>query len=606
MAAQGFSGVAVAGITMGTKPTILELTMDELEDILRRVEAKQLHDEDCDTIRAVFLSYVHLTELLKDKDASIARLRKLLFGASTEKTEAVVGRGTDSEAPTSDEEGEGTESAGVSPSETAPETDPPASAKGHGRNGADAYHGAEKIEVPHPSLRPGDPCPDCQQGTLYEMARPGVLVRITGRAPVQAKVYQRQKLRCHLCGKVFTAPVPEGVGLAKYDATVGSILALLKYGSGMPFNRLEGLQGNLGIPLPASTQWDIVYAQAKRLEPAYAELLRQAAQGDVVYNDDTTVKILEMMGKRAKQKALAQDSVEGVSPEKTSSRTGLFTSGIVSTVEGRRIALFFSGRKHAGENLKDMLLERAEELAPPIQMCDALSRNLPGELRTILANCLAHGRRQFLEVAEHFPEECRHVLEALSVIYRNDAIARKRNLSPEARLAFHQAQSAATMEDLHAWLARQLDERLVEPNSGLGGAITYMLKRWDKLTLFLRVPGAPLDNNLCERALKKAILHRKNALFYKTANGARVGDLFMSLIYTCELCGANPFDYLTELERHADELAANPQRWMPWNYRETLEGMRHAQTPSEEDHQDRRCCEKAPQGTGQTDEGRAD
>jgi len=557
---------------MGTKPTIRELTMDELEDILRRAEAKQLNDEDCDTIRAVFLSYVHLTDLLKNKNASIARLRKMLFGASTEKTEAVIGSGTDSEAPTSGEEGEPTDSAGGSSSETAPENDPPASAKGHGRNGADAYHGAEKIEVAHPSLRPGDACPECQQGTVYEMARPGVLVRITGQAPVAAKVYQLQKLRCNLCGKVFTAPPPEGVGPAKYDATVGSIIALLKYGSGMPFNRFEGLQGNLGIPLPASTQWDIVHAHAKHLEPVYAELIRQASGGDVLYNDDTTIKILEMMGKRAKPTAFAEESVEGAQ-KKTGKRSGLFTSGIVSTREGRRIALFFSGRQHAGENLKDVLVQRAADLAQPIQMCDALSRNCPAELKTILANCLAHGRRQFVDVAEHFPEECRHVLEALSVIYRNDAIARKRNLSPEARLEFHQADSGPTMAALHAWLTRQFDQRLVEPNSTLGGAITYMLKHWKELTLFLRVPGAPLDNNLCERALKKAILHRKNALFYKTANGARVGDLFMSLIYTCELCGANPFDYLTELQRHAGELASVPQDWMPWNYRQTLDAL---------------------------------
>ena len=217
--------------------------------------------------------------------------------------------------------------------------------------------------------------------------------------------------------------------------------------------------------------------------------------------------------------------------------------------------MFFSGRRHAGENLKDVLAERAAELAPPIQMCDALSRNLPAELETIVAHCLAHGRRQFVEVAEHFPQKCRHVLEALAVIYRNDAIARKRNLSPQSRLEFHQAESGPTMEALRAWLARQFDQRLVEPNSGLGGAIAYILKHWERLTLFLRVPGAPLDNNLCERALKRAILHRKNALFYKTAHGAHVGDLFMSLIYTCELGGANPFDYLTELERHVRDLA---------------------------------------------------
>jgi hypothetical protein len=97
-----------------------------------------------------------------------------------------------------------------------------------------------------------------------------------------------------------------------------------------------------------------------------------------------------------------------------------------------------------------------------------------------------------------------------------------------------------------------------------------MLRHWMPLTLFLREPGAPVDNNIVERILKKAILHRRNSLFYKTLNGARVGDLFMSLIHTCELNGANPFDYLTELQRHAEELKRSPSEWMPWNYREAL------------------------------------
>ena len=157
-------------------------------------------------------------------------------------------------------------------------------------------------------------------------------------------------------------------------------------------------------------------------------------------------------------------------------------------------------------------MRRAQDLTPPIQMCDALSRNLPQELETIVANCLAHGRRQFVDVIEQFPDECRYVLETLQVVYRNDAIARERNLSPQARLQFHQDGSGPPMDQLKAWLARQFDERLVEPNSSLGGAIRYLQRHWEKLTLFLRVPGAPLDNNTAERALKKAILHRRNSL----------------------------------------------------------------------------------------------
>jgi len=550
---------------MPTKPTIIELDMDKLEEILQRVETKDLHADDYETIRTVIESYVGLFYAVGDKNTTIQRLRKMLFGARTEKTAAVVGDRKDLPPPPAQDM-----AASTAPTEGNGETSPQLPRKNHGRNGADAYTGAEKIEVRHESLQPGDPCPKCDEGTVYETNRPGVVVRLVGQAPVGAKVYYLQKLRCNLCGMVFTAEPPEGAKGEKYDATVGSMIALLKYGNGMPFNRDEKLQGSLGIPLPASTQWEIVEAQAERAEPVYQELVRQAADGEVLFNDDTTVKILEMMGRRANEQILAEDAADDSATKEMSHRSGMFTTGIVSTREGRKIALFFSGRQHAGENLKDVLSRRTETLGAPIQMCDALARNLPGELATIVANCLAHGRRQFVEVADRFPEECRHVLESFAVIYRNDALARQQSLSPGQRLHFHQTESGPTMEKLHVWFGRRFEERLVEPNSALGGAISYLLRHWEKLTLFLRVAGAPLDNNVCERALKKAIRHRRNSLFYKTCHGAHVGDIFMSLIHTCEFCSGNPFDYLTELDRHAHEASVNPQNWMPWNYRQTL------------------------------------
>ena len=162
------------------------------------------------------------------------------------------------------------------------------------------------------------------------------------------------------------------------------------------------------------------------------------------------------------------------------------------------------------------------------------------------------------------------MLETLGEVYGYDEVAREQGMSPEERLHFHQEHSGPVMEKLHTWCSAQFEERKVEPNSGLGEAIAYLLKHWEPLTLFLRKAGAPLDNNLVERALKKAILHRKNSLFYKTRKGAQMGDLFMSLIHTCELNGVNAFDYLTELQRHAEELQQNPSAWMPWNYRDTL------------------------------------
>jgi transposase len=550
---------------MRQAPEIVEVDSTQLEEVLRRVE-QALDDKDAELIRAVFRSYAYVADLVEDKNTTIRRLRQLFFGARTEKTEAVLGRGAAEAVTTAPSEaGADTASAAPEPDPTAANGSATAPVEGHGRNGADAYRGAEQIDVPHASLGAGDPCPVCGEGIVYDKA-PGVLVRITGQPPLTAKVYRLQKLRCHLCGQVFTAAAPTAAGERKYDATAGSMIALLKYGSGLPFNRLEGLQGYLEIPLPASTQWDVVAAVATDLAPAFAELIRQAAQGEVLHNDDTTVKILELMG-RGRHEAPADAEGDGQAADE---RRGLYTSGVVALRDGHRVALFFSGRRHAGENLAEVLKLRAAELPPPIQMCDALSRNLPGELRTIVAHCLAHARRQFVEVYDRFPEPCRYLLEALAVVYRNDALARERRLSPEERLRFHQEASGPTMQQLHEWLTRQLDDKLAEPNSALGGAIRYMLRHWDQLTLFLRQAGAPLDNNLCERALKKAILHRKNALFYRTRNGARVGDLFMSLIYTCQLNQANPFDYLTELQRHGDQLAASPELWMPWNYRAAL------------------------------------
>src|SRR6266702_2291377 len=156
-------------------------------------------------------------------------------------------------------------------------------------------------------------------------------------------------------------------------------------------------------------------------------------------------------------------------------------------------------------------------------MCDALSRNVPklaAGVEILLANCLAHGRRQFVEVAANFPDQCRYVLEMLGQVYGHDAEARARGLTPTERLRFHQQRSGPVMDQLHQWLEAQLAERKTEPNSGLGKAIQYLLRHWTPLTLFLREIGAPVDNNLVERALKKAILHRKNWLFYKTMNGA--------------------------------------------------------------------------------------
>jgi len=526
-----------------------------------------LGEDSYGKLKAALEMLHYLTDLIGNKNITIHRLQQIIFGARTEKIENVLdnqtGAADDSSQTNAAQEKDGAER------DKAKEKP-----KGHGRNGAQNYTGAQRIKIAHESLKPGDPCPLCGKGRVYAQKTPAYIVRLFGHSPIGATVHEMERLRCNLCLEVFTAAPPEGVGAKKYDETAGAMIPILRYGSGFPFHRLELLQASVGIPLPASTQWGIVLEIFKIIHPVFKELIRQAAQGKVLYNDDTTMRILALMGKRAKQKRLTE-SDDGST--KKSERTGVFTSGIVSTREGREIALFFTGRKYAGENLTEVLKQRGSDVGTPIQMCDGLlSRNVPREFEVILSNCNAHARRGFVEVASRFPDECRHVLETLRDVYMNDAVVKKQGMSAEERMAFHKARSGPLMDDLEKWLDEQINEKKVEPNSGLGQAIFYMKNHWTELVQFLHVPGAPLDNTTCERALKKAILHRKGSLFYKTQNGAQVGDLFMSLIYTCERCSADPFDYLVELQKHAAELAENPGAWMPWNYRETIERDRAA------------------------------
>jgi len=319
------------------------------------------------------------------------------------------------------------------------------------------------------------------------------------------------------------------------------------------------LQETLGIPLPAGTQWDLLWEAAQLVMPVFNCLIAEAAQAWLFYHDDTHMKVLSLL--KENQALTAEGSKE---------RTGIFTTGILAEVDGHRIALFFTGRQHAGENLDRVLAQREEGLPAPIQMSDGLASNQLKTAQTRQANCCTHSRRKYVDVMEAFPEQCRFVLETLKGVYGNDAQTKELMLSPGERLKFHQTHSQKPMDALEKWAREQIDQKKVEPNSDLGQAIRYMLKRWAKLTLFLREPGAPLDNNACEQILKRAVRHRRNSLFYKTERGALVGDLYMSLIETCRFCGANPLDYLTALQKHSRRVSDNPEHWLPWNYQAAL------------------------------------
>jgi hypothetical protein len=607
---------------MTTTPAIVWREQDFGE--FRREVLEQVPSGDLKArILALLDLLANVTTELESKRSSVDRLRRIVFGPKTETRSRVFGdagarsdESAEAKGPPANDDAGATAGGPGSTGEaggadSAHEARP--RPKGHGRRAALAFENAEVRKVPHESLAPGDRCPCCEASNVAEVA-PRMHVRFTGYAPVTPHVTALGALRCNTCGTVFVATDPEGDEVEKYDAGARAVLAILAYGAGMPAYRLAGLQAALGHPLPASTQWDVVNGSADIVVPVVDELRRQAAQAGLLHNDDTTAKILGPVPRRrppqpggapraeptpppAEQAttgdppgevgSMAESPAAPAAPEvpgtpnrtpkdppkppgdqaqRPKGRTGTFTSGIVSVLGDHKIALYATGWKHCGERANDLLELRDPALPPPIQMCDALTRNVPKAFGTILGNCLAHGRRGFVDVAGRFPAQVEHVLDEIALVYKYDEEARERRMSPEERLTWHQARSEPVMKRLAEWMRTEVAQKRIEPNSGLGQAIAYMEKHWAELTLFLRVAGAPLDNNIVERALKKAVLRRKASLFFRTPRGAYVADVFTSLIHTCELNGVVPFQYLRTLFEHPEEVAAHPADWLPWNY----------------------------------------
>ena len=545
-------------------PEIVNATKEQLDELLALAKPT-FSEAQYELLKQILGTFSYVMLSLQNVRISLKRFRKMLFGASTESKRNLKGIGSSTDKTSTSADDTAPNKVASKEAETQTENAPPAkedrkAKPGHGRNGADKYYDSPVIKITMPGMMPGDYCPKCFTGRVYYMM-PRTIVRIVGQPPLKSTIYQLEQLRCRSCDEIYSAPMPEGVFESKYDYSCASMIAMFRYGIGMPFNRLERLQANLNVPVSDATQWDIVSNAVPAPKAVYNELIYQAAQADLLHCDDSPMKVLSLMEERKKIEA-----VGGTPPTKA-----INTSGIVAVLpEGRKVVLFFTGQQHAGDNLGDILALRNIMLDPPIQMSDALACNHVSEFPRLIALCLTHGRRRFVDVMEHFPKECHYVINILAMIYDYDAHCRNQKMSPDERLLYHKDHSAKSMQELKVWMDKQFSQKTVEPNSELGKAIQYMLNHWDGLTLFLHKAGAPLDNNICEQALKRAIMHRKNSMFYKTIKGAQVGDIYMSIIHTCELCKVNTFDYLQALHSHANAVIANAALWLPWNYKEQL------------------------------------
>jgi len=540
-------------------PSTIKMSKAESDELSRRLETNTLTTEDRALLGRVLKAMLWMTSQLEAGRLGMARLKRLLFGEKTESRKNLLGNDGRSTGngigsptdPTSNSSG--TKAGADGSAEPKP---------GHGRNSQGSYPGAERVFCPHPKLRPGDVCPQCEKGRLHGAVDNGAFVRFEGNPPITATVYETEKLRCALCGALFEAPLPDGVNAHRWDETAKSMAALLRYGFGVPHFRQEKLQEALGMRVADSTLQEKSEEVADSAHPVYGELERLAAQGEILNLDDTKCRILELIRENK---------------EKDPERTGIFTTALVSKVAGHEIAFFWSGRRHAGENLERLMKKRPEGMPPPTLMVDGSSRNVPENLKAILANCLTHGRRQFIGLETSFPAEIAHVITEIARIYRNDAVAKERAMTDEGRMRYHQEHSAPVIDKLKLWCRDQIESKKTEPNSGLGKAIHYLEKRWTELTVFLRVLGAPLSNDIVERLIKRCVLHRKNSLFYKTLHGAAVGDVLMTIIHTAIAAGKNPFDYLTVLQFHRSAVVKSPADWLPWTYETSAAALRRPQ-----------------------------
>jgi transposase len=538
-------------------PEEVTLSREDGEALRQRLAGDTLTAADRRVLDLVLQGYFWLLFALQEATFSLKRLRALVFGEKR-RTPQTSPPGASSEA--SGGPG-GASSAPVhAVAETAQEATakrPPAAGErrpGHGRQGAETYRGAAHVVCRHETLAVGERCPVCGRGRLYRI-EPGIEVRLDGHALLSAVCYALEKFRCSACGQVFTAASPAGA--EKYSARARAVLVLGRYYLGVPLYRLEGYQAMVGVPVSDATQWDQIERVADCAYPVFEHLKALAAQGEVIYQDDTHVRILSLIAEN--RRTQADDTSEA--------RTGMYTTALVAQQGTQTICLYFAGRAHAGENLEALLTHREAGRGKPLVMSDALAHNnTADEGALIRCHCLAHGRRKFTELEEVFPAECALVLEALKQVFDHEAEARVQHMNAQVRLQYHQQYSGPIMEALKDWLDAQFEERTVEPNSSLGKALQYLLTHWHTLTRFLEVPGAPLENNRAERALKLAIRQRKNSLFYKTDYSAYIASMLTSLIATCLQAGVNALEYLVALQEHHAAVFRDPAAWLPWNY----------------------------------------
>lgn len=537
----------------------IDVNLNELHQIQRRIDLRQLEEKDWPVVDALFTNFV---------DRQQARFDKIL-----DKVHNASDQNPDEEAPSSDvDDGPTADTGPDTPLET-DENTPKPKPKGHGRNGPAAFTNAKHVLHRLAAGVIGSLCAACGVGRMTKY-REKIIIRVIGQPLFLAELHHAEQARCRLCGCVLAAILPagleEGIGKAvTYHWSACATLIVMHYFAAMPFKRLEMLHESWGIPFADANQWEMVNGTLVLLAPLLKVLEKYAVENLISFTiDDTGSQIVELR----RQIEAECKAVKAVGLSEKDVRTGInATCVVVETKEGR-IILFYTGRHHAGEIVSVLMKRRPAGTEKVVKVTDGASKNFSHgqEDKLIEGVCNAHAFLKFHAVKEDFPADYAVIAEAYDKVFENDAYAAAQGMSPAERLAYHQQKSQPWMKKIKRLCEQKIRDRLVEPRSPLWEPVTFIINQWPKLTEFLRSPNVPIHTNIVEQNLIIPVRYLAASFNFKNQTGADAGDEAMTLIVTARACGAEPVAYLAHcLENHKD-LQANPQKYLPWVYRERV------------------------------------
>jgi len=328
--------------------------------------------------------------------------------------------------------------------------------------------------------------------------------------------HRRQKYRCRCNEQVMTAPGPaKHIPGGRYSVDFAVHVAEQKYLDHRPLERQVKAMSRAGLDTTSQTLWDQINVLARILEPTYRSLCKIVLESGVVFADETFWRNHENSN-TSKWWTWCVASNEIATYRILSSRSQKAAKKVLSGFEGIAMTDGYTAYQ-------------------------SLARSSPN---LKLAHCWAHVRRKFLEAADFNQDLSEQAVELVNTLFEierevpragPDATEEEKQRILELRRRLRQEKSKPAVKELLEWAGKH--DGAVLPRSKLGKAISYMLKLWKGLTLFLEDPRVPLDNNAAERALRGVVVGRKNHYGSKSKRGTEVAALFYTLFETAKLSG---------------------------------------------------------------------